>query len=255
MVLDQQPYGCKVKIMRGFFNLDGPLFTGLSRIADMIILNLLFIVCCIPIVTIGASITALSYVMLKIKDGTEGYIVRSFFRSFKQNFKQSTLIWLIMAAAAVILYVDYRMTSIMAGFGWMRVIVLLGVILWLMVALYVFPLIARFENSLMNMLRNSVLLAMANAPKTVLMIALLAAAVVITLFNATTISYGILFWLLFGFSVIARINIRLLYGIFQKISPAEVTEAAPDDQFTIKDYETEELTEGKAPDVKDEKIV
>ena len=237
MVLDQQPYVRKVKNMRGFFNFDGPLFTGLSRMADMVILNLLFMACCIPVITIGASATALSYVMLKMRDGTEGYIARSFFRAFKQNFRQATVLWLILLAASGILFFDFRMASMMQGFGWMRVIVVIGAILWAMITLYVFPLVARFENTTMNMLRNALLLALANAPKTILMIAVLVGAVVITFFNTTTMSYGLLIWFLAGFSVLAWINTRLLYGIFQKLIPEAPVQETPDEEFTIEDEE------------------
>ena len=72
--------------MRDFFSMDGTLFRFLSKVADIMILNLLFILCCLPVVTIGAAVTALSYVTLKMKDQEEGYIWKSFFQSFKQNF-------------------------------------------------------------------------------------------------------------------------------------------------------------------------
>ena len=61
--------------MGKFFNLDSPVMRVLGKAADLMILNLVFIACCLPIVTIGASITALSYVTLKMADGTEGYIL------------------------------------------------------------------------------------------------------------------------------------------------------------------------------------
>lgn len=68
----------------------------MGRAADLMILNIVFIICCLPIVTIGASLTALHYVTLKMVRNEESYIVKSFFKSFKQNFKQATIINLIM---------------------------------------------------------------------------------------------------------------------------------------------------------------
>lgn len=89
------------------FNMDGPVFRFLGKLADLMILNVVFLICCLPIVTIGASLTALNYVSLKMAEGEEGYIVKSFFKSFRQNFVQSTLMWLITLAAGLILCLDF----------------------------------------------------------------------------------------------------------------------------------------------------
>ncbi len=88
--------------MDRFFNMDNKFFTFMSRVADLIILNLLCIVCCIPVVTIGPSIAAMFYVTLKMVRNEESYIVRGFFKSFKQNLKQGIVINLIMLAAALL---------------------------------------------------------------------------------------------------------------------------------------------------------
>ena len=69
--------------MRQFFNMEGPVFTFLSKMADLLILNVLFILCSIPIVTIGASLTAMSCVSIKMKDGLEGYVWKTFLPSFR----------------------------------------------------------------------------------------------------------------------------------------------------------------------------
>lgn len=74
----------------------------LSRVADLMILNMLMIACCIPVITIGASYTAMHYVVLKMIRGEDGYLVRGFFKSFKANFKQATLIWLMMLVVIVV---------------------------------------------------------------------------------------------------------------------------------------------------------
>ena len=92
--------------MNRFFNMDNKFFVFMGRVADLILLNILCILCCIPIVTAGASITALYYVTLKMARDEESYIIRSFFRSFKQNFKQSTLIWILMLAAGVLIHME-----------------------------------------------------------------------------------------------------------------------------------------------------
>ena len=92
--------------MGRLFSLDSPLFSFLSKVADLIILNILVMICCIPIVTVGASLTALHYVVLKMVRNEDSYIVRSYFKPFKQNFRQATVIWLIMLLIFAVLLGD-----------------------------------------------------------------------------------------------------------------------------------------------------
>ena len=87
--------------MNRFFNMDNKFFVFMGRVADLLLLNFLCILCCIPVVTAGASITALYYVTLKMARDEESYIARSFFRSFKQNFKQATIINIIMLCLSI----------------------------------------------------------------------------------------------------------------------------------------------------------
>lgn len=215
--------------MRDFFSMDGTLFRFLSKVADIMILNLLFILCCLPVVTIGAAVTALSYVTLKMKDQEEGYIWKSFFQSFKQNFGQATVIWLIMLALGAVLRVDLWLTGAMHGNLQllMRVCVGAGILVWLMVFLYVFPLQSRFYNTIGMTMKNALLLAIGNFPRTACMILVMIGAAVLTVWNNMTFWYGILVWLMFGFAAIAWINSQLLYGIFAKLMPEE---AAAGDQ-------------------------
>ena len=84
--------------MSNLFNLDGPVLQFINKIVYSVYLNILWFVCCIPVVTVGASTTALFYVTLKISKNEEGSITKAFFHSFQQNLKQGTLIWLILLA-------------------------------------------------------------------------------------------------------------------------------------------------------------
>ena len=93
--------------MGRFFNLDSPVMVALTKMADLIIVNLLAFFCCLPIITVGASMTALHYVVLKVVRDEECYIVKSFFKSFKENFKQATVIWLIEVLLIIIFAADF----------------------------------------------------------------------------------------------------------------------------------------------------
>lgn len=207
--------------MRDLFNMDGPIFRFLSRMADLMLLNIVFILCSLPVITIGASVTAMSYVSLKMKDD-EGYVVRSFFKSFKQNLKQSTLIWLLMLALGLILGLDTYILRQLEGtiYTAMQVVVYIGILLWVMVFIYVFPLQARFYNTIRDTLRNAVLLSIGNLPKTLCMVVVTAGAAVLTFLTIDTLIYGMLIWILIGFALVSYCNCTLLYGIFKKLIDA-----------------------------------
>lgn len=203
--------------------MDSPVMRFLSRLCDLIILNLLCIVCCIPVITAGASITALFSVTLKMVKGEESYIAKGFFKGFKDNFKQATIIWLIVAAFGIFMYMDYRAAYILPGN--MRSIfqVLIGaiMILYVMLFTYIFPYLARFENSLKNIFKNSLLIAILNLPWTILMAVFPVAMVFITFLTSYTLVYGSMIWILFGFSLIAFLNSYIFRKVFAKYEPNE----------------------------------
>ena len=101
--------------MGRLFDMDNKFFRFMGRLADLCILNVLCILCCIPVVTAGASITAMFYVTMKMVRNEEAYIARSFFKSFKENFRQATVINIIMLVIAGVLYVDFRVAKSMPG--------------------------------------------------------------------------------------------------------------------------------------------
>ena len=198
------------------FSLDSPVMNFLSRIADLMILNLLFILCCLPIVTIGASTTALYSVTLKMAKNEESYIAKSFFQAFKDNFKFSTVSWLLGLLIAVIIVVDYNVSpQLSSPFSNILMFFITALtIFYLFEMLYLFPYIARFDNTFINTVKNAALISILNLPYTFLMIIILAAAVVISMFVSFSIS-GIV-WILCGFSLIAYINSLLFRRIFSK---------------------------------------
>ena len=226
--------------MRGIFNLDGPLFSFFSRVADLAILNILFLICSLPVVTIGASLTAMSYVTLKMKDGVEGYVWKSFLKSFRQNLRQATIIWIGMLFLIGVLGVDFLILRNMSGplRSVLFAVILIGFILWLLMLLYVFPVLSRFDNTIRTTLSNALLIALANAPRALLMVFILAAAFLITFWNAMTIVGGIMFWLIIGFAVLSWINSTLQTTIFHRLMPPEEDEPAPEDESDASEDET-----------------
>lgn len=157
--------------MQKFFGIDSPLMVGLTKFADLIILNLITIVCCLPVITTGAALTAMHFVALKIVRDEESYILKTFFRSFKQNFKQATLIWLIHLVVILVLVYDfiimrYQMTNLPS---WTTAVLLGVTALLYILMLHTFPLLSKFENTVVKTIKNSVLVGIMTLPKTVLM--------------------------------------------------------------------------------------
>lgn len=199
-----------------FFNYDSPIMQFLSRVTDIIILNILFIVCSLPVITIGASATALYSVTLKMVKNEESYIFSSFFSAFKNNFKHSTVSWLILLGTGIIIWVDYHVLSVSDG-SLARIIsaALIPVCVFLvLIALYIFPFIARFENTIRNSWKNAFLISIAQLPYTVLLLLILALAVAFTLFVNFQITGFV--WFVMGFSGLAYLNSFLLRRAFRR---------------------------------------
>ena len=202
--------------MGRFFNMDSGLFRFLSRLADLMILNILFLLTCIPIVTIGASCTALYYVTMKMARDEDAYIAPSYFKSFKENFKQATIIWVVALLLIVLLFFDFQILSVMtASFVTVIRIALISVSLVMaMVLLYTFPVLAKFYNSIKNTVKNAFFMSIRHFPKTLLMLVISVGAVVLTFLSAFTLTWGILIWMMFGFALISYLHARFFVKIF-----------------------------------------
>lgn len=210
--------------MGGIFNYDSPLMSGLGKIADLIILNLLTLLFCIPIVTIGASLTACNYVALKIRRG-EGYVVRNFWKSFKENLGQSTVIWLIVAISECLcLYVTvfFRVEGTMATIS--RGVILGALILWLFIGCWVFPIQSKFVNKIRVTFRNAFFFAFRYLFRTILMVVINLVPIA-AVFLLSFQWYSIL--MLFGFSLPAYLCAMLYDKKFQEVEDRILEETQP----------------------------
>lgn len=227
--------------MDKIFDIEGPFIQFLNRVADLMILNFLVMICCLPIFTIGASYTAMHYVLLKIVRKEEGYLLRGFFKSFKQNFKQATLIWLGMLVIIAFFGVDFwifRYSEM--EFSKIFMIIFLAIALvFVFTAVYVFPVLARFDNSIKNILKNSVFLAILNPPKTILM----TVAYVLPLGFMYFFDFAWILAFLFGISLPAYASAFVYSGIFKKLEPEGQTVASDYDFSVNTDEGNEEMNE------------
>lgn len=150
--------------MNSLLNPEGKAMLFFTKIAYSAYLNILWFLCCLPIVTVGASTTALFYVTLKMAKDEEGNVTKSFFRAFRQNFKKATGIWLILLALGIVLaldgYIFYHMRFENVFWTLGTAVFLVALAAYSIVLMYIFPLLARFENTVRAMLFNSLMLGM-----------------------------------------------------------------------------------------------
>ena len=135
--------------MNRFFNIDNPVWKFIGNLADFFLLSILTVALCIPIVTVGAALTSLSYVTLKMASNQEGKLFQQYFNSFKRNFRQITPVWLIILAIGVVLCIDVYY-GIHAGTllaSSMLVTAVICIVLYLCVRSMIFVLFARVENT------------------------------------------------------------------------------------------------------------
>jgi uncharacterized membrane protein YesL len=202
----------KATKMKWFFDMNNPVMRTLSMIADVVVLNLLTLLCSLPVITAGAAFTALNDACIRLVRNEDGELVRDYFRAFKANFKNATLLWLLFLAAAVILYFDYL--AALAYVPQLRAVIIAFALMLLSVAFYAFGLNARYENTVWDTVKNAAKLAVAFFPRTLVM---LVSALALWLACFHWFNFGSLILLLVGFSLPAYICALLLDGVFQKI--------------------------------------
>ncbi len=208
--------------MGSLFSYDSPLMTFLGKVADLIIVNILAFICCIPIFTIGASMTALYYVVLKMVRNEECYITKHFFKSFKENFKQATIIWLIMLFFVAVIAVDLVVMwfSSIVFPDWLKIGIAIVLILLLIAVIHVFPILARFENSIKDTYRNSFFMGFLTFPKSIAMVACWAIPALVIWYLPQCIPLV----LFFGLSGPAFLNAVFYNATFKRFEPQKEEE-------------------------------
>lgn len=199
-------------------NINSPLFQFIDNLVDFIVLNLVFLITCIPIFTIGPALCAMYDVILREARDEGGYIVKGYIKAFKQNFKQGTIAFLIyFAIGAVLLFniVFWKQMNTTAASILLGVILALT-LLWIISFLFTFPLIARFNNSLKQTLKNSLLLPFVNISRTLGLLVLL----IITACVLYILPQAKIFMVLLGFTFLIYCNSLIFIKVFKPYEEA-----------------------------------
>ncbi|MEA4965259.1 MAG: YesL family protein [Oscillospiraceae bacterium] len=160
--------------MKNLFNLDAPIVQFAGKMATLLWMNVLWLFCCLPLLTIGASTTALYRMMFNLRQD-KSCTAKDFFRAFAANFKQATVHFLILLLLFAVLYAYYYGICLVTNQVVQFLLLAAFCAMFLFVgftAVYVFPLTAYFENSVLRTLRNALILSVTHYRQTVIVFAL-----------------------------------------------------------------------------------
>ncbi len=200
-----------------FFDFDSPISSFLIRLFDLVLLNLCFVVCSLPLVTIGASVTALHSVAMSMDRGKP---LGRFFRAFAANFKKATALFLIFLLIGALLGLSLYLVIAAppAGAAAVKVVIFIGIFFLLGAASFAFPLTARYENSVLATLKNAFVFALFSMPAVVLMLAIWLFPAVFLLFSYDLFTLALYVWVFVGFALSAYLQGFVLNRIFRRVS-------------------------------------
>lgn len=209
--------------MKHLFEPDTPIMRLLADFADLVVLNLLWILSSIPVLTIGASTAALYRCLLNMVRGEKHWNTRAFFTAFRENFPKATVIWLILLAVLLLLgadfYLFYReVLSLPRLLSWVPGS---GIVIWVLLKTYAFPLTAQFENTIGMTILNGLKLSFSYPLRTLLMGFMETLPVLLLLLSPATFASSAIVWVLFGFSLCCYVNTRILVKIFSPLMAPE----------------------------------
>ena len=204
--------------MKQWFGPEGLLQTVFEKIWNLMVLNFCFMASCIPVVTVGAAMTALSSVNLRMLRKEEGNVFRDYWAAFRQNFAPSTKIWLVLLAVGGFFLLDFWILSKLGGGAAFVLKILLGAlfIAYLAAAHYVFPYTARFSDGLFVSLKNSLMLSGANLLVTASLMCMTFLALFVSFYSFEFFLRGIFIWLVLGFAVLSHLQCILLSRLFAR---------------------------------------
>lgn len=207
--------------MKNLLNLESPLMQMLTRIGDMILLNVLFLICSVPVITLGASLAAMHKMLQEIVYDVDSSTVKGFFRAFRANFKQATAVWLIVLLIIVSLACDYLLVvtffSGSVAVKWMLGLLAVLAVLVACICSYMIPLLVRYENKLRQHLNNAIILAVIKLPRTIGLVALNFLPLILLALSPNAFIQTLVFWVFIGFAFTTYLETVLLQPVFREL--------------------------------------
>lgn len=200
-----------------FLSYDGLLARIVRYIWNLFVLNICFILCCLPVITIGAAISAMYAVFLN--DFRESGVLRKFFGTFAENFKQATVIWLTFMALAAVLAAYYLLTYSFGGNGLLLAVAAVVSVLYLSVVSFAFALQAKFENPPLQTMKNALILSIGKLFSGVLMSFVNLFPVIMFVVDLDVFVNVVAIWIPLGFALQIQINALIVRRVFRKLQP------------------------------------
>lgn len=175
------------------FRVDGPIYNFMDTLKNLFLINVCLIIFSIPIVTFGAAVVAAYDVTLRMVKNEEGYVTRQFFQAFKANIKQGCILGLITLGCAEVVWLDYQLaTKIEDASIFVMIFGMVSAFVFFFSLLYAFPQVARYNNKLSRILKNSFRISMKYIFKTVILVIVLALEVAASMWNMTTLFIAVI---------------------------------------------------------------
>lgn len=208
--------------MKNIFSQDSTFTRIMGRIGSIVVLNVLFILTSIPVITIGASATALYKVCFEIGTDSENSVIKSYWKAFGSNFRQATVLWLLflVCGASAILYI-FMTSGLQSAMRYIAIPFGILLLLFMMCASYAFPLLSQYNNTTKNTLRNAVILCLGYLPKSLLITLIHVIPIIVWLFATHFFMHFVWIWIFFYFSGAGYVNSRLLEKVFYRDSTAD----------------------------------
>ncbi len=212
---------------------DSPIMSFLARVADLVILNVLWLLCCLPVVTAGASTTAMYHVVRHLQEESISSVTRDFFRSFKSDFRQATPVYLLLLIPTAAVVMNAWILSAQSSDVvpvYVRAIWMVSALMLTFVVSFVYPVMAYFDDTVWKTLHTAAVLAVAKLPRTVLISAINLLPIIMLFVSLPFFLRSSIFWLLIGGSLTAYLNMLILRPVFKKIIDERPGADAPDSE-------------------------
>ena len=209
--------------MSHLFSENSPIVIFLNRFFDLLVLNWIFLFTCLPIITIGPAVTALYTVTIKMANGDNPYIIKTFFHSFTKNFKGSLFLWLPLLFGLLFFGADLYIvhTELDESLLFLQFPIFIFLFCIISIIIYAFPLFAIFDNSLVKTTKNALLLSLSNLPLTIFTIMLIVILISIAQVSSEAMWGVISIFLFVGCSTFALVLSFYFLRIFKKLAPEE----------------------------------
>lgn len=203
------------------FTSDNKFIVFLRQLADIILLNLIFLLFCLPIVTIGASFASLYALMLQEVEDKEPHLMSEFWKAFKANFKPSLPLWLPMLAIGLLLGVDVQLMQSATGSlaPVLSALVMIAEVLYIFVFSYLFPMLGWFENSTKDYYAKALLFSIRHFPTSLLVSVINLFPLFLAIGVPNGLTPALILMIFMGFAVQALTNTILLRRAFRDFLP------------------------------------